>query len=66
MEPAMVVLPPGVNGDEIQEALNSLPATGGEVVLPAGKFQIRQPLVLRRDHQTLRGSGAATVLWLAD
>jgi len=34
--------------------------------LPAGKFEIRQPIVLSRDNQTLRGMGAATILHLAD
>jgi hypothetical protein len=43
-----------------------LPESGGEVVLPAGNFEVYQPIVLRRDHQTLRGSGVATVLHLAD
>ena len=65
-EPVVVMLQPGVTGGEIQAALNSLPASGGEVVLPPGNFFIRQPLVLRRDFQTLRGSGAATVLRLVD
>ena len=66
VEPVIVMLQPGVTGGEIQDALNSLPASGGEVVLPPGNFFIRQPLVLRRDFQTLRGSGAATVLRLVD
>jgi len=66
VEPVVRMLLPGMTGAEIQEALNSLPANGGEVVLPPGTFSIRQPIVLRRDFQTLRGSGAATVLRLAD
>jgi parallel beta-helix repeat protein len=66
VEPVVVMLQPGVTGGEIQEALNSLPESGGEVVLPPGNISIRQPIVLRRDFQTLRGSGAATVLRLAD
>ena len=64
--PVEIVLPSGVTGGEIQKTLNSLPASGGEVVLPPGNFLVRQPLVLRRDNQTLRGSGAKTVLRLAD
>jgi len=63
---SVVCLPAGVSGEEIQMALDNLPAGGGEVVLPPGEFQIRQPVILRRDHETLRGSGAATVLRLAD
>jgi len=61
-----VHLPAGVSGVEIQRALDSLPATGGEVVLPAGVFNIDQPIVLRRDNQTLRGDGPGTILRLAD
>ena len=64
--PVVVMLQPGVTGGKIQEALDSLPASGGEVVLPPGIISIRQPVVMRRDFQTLRGSGAATVLRLAD
>jgi len=66
VEPVVVKLPVGVNGGEIQTALDSLPTSGGEVVLPPGKVLIRQSIVLRRDFQALRGSGAATVLVLAD
>jgi hypothetical protein len=65
-KPAIVTLSAGVTGEEIQRALDSLPATGGEVILPAGKFQIRQPIILSRDHQALSGVGAATILHLAD
>jgi hypothetical protein len=57
---------PGVTDSEIQQVLDTLPASGGEVVLPPGNILIRQPIVLHRDFQTLRGSGAATVLRLAD
>lgn len=66
VESSQIVLPPGVTGAQIQRALESLPAAGGEVVLPAGKIFITRPIVLRHDHQTLRGAGADTVLFLAD
>ena len=66
VEPVVIMLQPGVTGGEIQSALDALPESGGEVVLPPGKISIRQPVVMRRDFQTLRGSGAATVLRLAD
>ena len=66
MPPPAIYLSNGISGEDIQNALNSLPAGGGEVVLPPGEFQIRQPVVLRRHHQTLRGAGVATVLRLAD
>lgn len=65
-EPVILTLPSGVTDVEIQQALDTLPNCGGEVVLPPEKISIRQPVVLRRDHQTLRGSGAATILRLAD
>jgi hypothetical protein len=65
-EPASITLPAGVTEVEIQQALDALPAGGGEVVLPPEIISIRQPVVLRRDNQTLRGSGTATVLRLAD
>ena len=62
---ACVSVPPGAGGEGIQSALDSLPA-GGEVVLSAGQYLIREPILLRQDSQTLRGCGAATVLSLAD
>jgi hypothetical protein len=65
-KPEIVTLPLGVTSAEIQQALDLLPETGGEVVLPAGTIEVRQPIVLQRDHQTLRGAGDATVLRLAD
>jgi len=58
-------VPPSAGGNGIQSALDELPA-GGEVVLSAGKYVIREPIMLRKDGQTLRGCGAATVLYLAD
>jgi hypothetical protein len=64
--PGMAILGSGTTGAEIQRALDSLPAAGGEVVLPAGDFAISRPVVLRRSHQILRGAGSATVLRLAD
>jgi polygalacturonase len=61
----VVQLPADSTGERIQAALDQL-AEGGDVVLPAGTYQIRQPIILRHDHQTLRGSGVSTVLFLAD
>ena len=63
---AVVYLSAKANSADIQKALDSLPATGGEVVLSAGRYEIQQPVVLRRDHQILRGAGPATVLRLVD
>jgi len=65
-EPAVVTLPAGVTSVEIQQALDALPEGGGEVVLPPGVFEVCQPIVLQRDHQTLRGSGETTILRLTD
>ena len=65
-KPVVVTLRTGMTGAEIQQALDFLPATGGEVVLPAGDFEISRPIILQRDNQTLRGAGNATVLSLAD
>lgn len=44
----------------IQAAIDALPAEGGEVVLPAGKFEISQPLFVTGEDIRLRGAGAAT------
>jgi hypothetical protein len=65
-KPVVLTLPAGASSAAIQQALDSLPENGGEVVLPPGISEIRQPIVLRRHHQTLRGSGETTVLRLAD
>ncbi len=63
--PVIVTLPANSTGAEIQKALDGLPPNG-EVVLSAGTYEISQPLLLRHDYQTLRGSGPATLLHLAD
>jgi Right handed beta helix region len=65
-KPTVIALPTGVSEVEIQRALDSLPAVGGEVVLPAGKFEIHQPIILSRDHQSLSGAGAATILHVSN
>lgn len=66
VKPTSLILPVGITGMEVQHALDSLPAAGGEVDLPAGKIEIRQPIILNRDDLVLRGSGATTILHLAD
>jgi Periplasmic copper-binding protein (NosD) len=58
-------IPPNAGGEGIQAALDALP-TGGEVVLAAGRYYIKEPIILRQDNQTLRGCGTSTVLYLAD
>jgi hypothetical protein len=51
---------------EIQQALDQLPAEGGTVLLAPGRYAIQRPIWLSRNDLTLRGSGAATILRLAD
>jgi hypothetical protein len=60
-----ITLAANSTGVDIQKALDQLP-DGGEVVLPAGTFRVNEPIVLRHDHQTLRGAGFSSVLQLAD
>lgn len=44
----------------IQAALDAVPESGGVVRLPAGDFEINEPLLLRRGDTRLEGAGAAT------
>lgn len=50
----------------IANALEALPLEGGTVFLPAGVYLLKGPVVLDRDHLTLRGAGPKTVLLLMD
>jgi hypothetical protein len=63
--PGVLTLSANSTGAEIQAALDSLPPNG-ELVLSPGTYEIRHPLMLRHDFLTLRGSGPATILRLAD
>jgi hypothetical protein len=63
--PAIITLSTNSSTAQIQKALDALPPNG-EVVLSAGTYEISQPLMLQHDYQTLRGSGPATILHLAD
>jgi len=65
-KPVVVRLRAGLTNAEIQQALDSLPGAGGEVVLSAGDYLIRRPVVLCHNNQILCGEGPATVLRLAD
>lgn len=49
----------------IRLKLAALPASGGEVVIPAGVYTCRAPIVMDSDYQRLRGEGDVT-LRLAD
>jgi len=64
--PSVVTLRIGATGADIQRALDGLPEAGGEVLLPAGLFEISRPVILQRDNQALLGMGRTTVLRLAD
>lgn len=44
----------------LQAALDALPASGGIVRLPAGVFEIQEPLVVRYGDVLIQGSGTAT------
>jgi hypothetical protein len=63
--PSVISLAANSTQEQIQAALDQF-AAGGEVVLAQGIYEIRSPLMLQRDHLTLRGSGSGTVLHLAD
>src|SRR5882757_1866300 len=65
-QPAVITLPANVTVAEIQRVLDALPVAGGEVILPAGKIEVSQPIVLHREGQALRGAGDQTILFLAD
>lgn len=65
-ELAVVQVPANSGNTEIQDALDHLPTVGGEVQLPAGRYRITNPIILRRDNQSLRGAGNATILQLVD
>lgn len=65
-EPSGVKLPgarvsiEAIHYASIQQAIDALPAEGGEVLLPAGKFVIDEPLLITGEDVSLRGVGAAT------
>ena len=50
----------------IQQAIDSLPATGGQIIVASGTYTCTTAIVVDRDNVDLRGQGPATVLRLAD
>ena len=44
----------------VQAAIDALPATGGVVRLPAGRFEITKPLLITKEDVLLVGQGTAT------
>ncbi len=59
--PAPVVIEAG-EYDSLQAALDALPETGGLVRLPAGTFELTEPLVVNTPETRLEGAGASTHL----
>jgi hypothetical protein len=55
----------GGDCDDIQDAIDGLPAGGGAVFVAAGTYECSEPIVIDRDRVALRGVGHATVLRLA-
>jgi len=51
--------------DGIQRAIDSLPPTGGQVIVEKGDYACTDPIVVARSNVDLRGQGPATVLRLA-
>jgi hypothetical protein len=50
-------------GDDLQAALDALPATGGELCLAAGTYPVAEPLALtKKSRVTITGVGPSTVL----
>src|SRR5262245_62589832 len=48
------------NYPSLQAAIDALPASGGVVRLPAGVFEIKQPLRISQEDVLIEGSGTAT------
>jgi hypothetical protein len=67
LSPAIFIatLKAGATAADIQKAFDRY-TNGCEVILPPGKILVKQPIILRHDSQTLRGSGPTTILYLAD
>src|SRR5438034_7194432 len=49
-----------INYPSLQAAIDALPPTGGVVKLPAGVFEINEPLKISQEDVLIEGSGAAT------
>lgn len=49
-----------INYPSLQAAIDALPPTGGVVRLPAGTFEINEPLRISQEDVLLEGSGTAT------
>jgi Periplasmic copper-binding protein (NosD) len=49
-----------INYPTLQAAIDALPASGGVVRLPAGTFEIKEPLRISQEDVLIEGSGTAT------
>lgn len=56
----------GNDCSDIQKAINKLPASGGEVLIPSGVYTCASPIVMDKNNVILRGEGSSTVLRLGD
>lgn len=54
------------DGRAIQTAIDSLPPSGGQILVSSGVYTCKTAIVISRDNVELRGQGASTVLYLAD
>jgi parallel beta-helix repeat protein len=67
-----IYLPIIVNNNEnddcsaIQDAINNLPTSGGQVLISTGTFTCSSAIVIAKNNVDLRGQGSATILFLAD
>lgn len=50
----------------IQNVINQLPKHGGEVIVPAGIYNCKSPIIIERNNISVRGTGTGTVLRLAN
>lgn len=46
--------------ESLQAAIDALPATGGVLRIPAGTFEIKEPLLITQEDVLIEGSGTAT------
>ena len=44
----------------LQEAFDAVPASGGLIRVPPGRYELTEPLVLSREDTRVEGAGAAT------
>jgi len=60
---SFVVDPDGTRDyTSIQEALNALPATGGEIFVNAGTYVLTSTITIPNSNTSIRGAGASTLL----